>query len=320
MIFRSCGCGCSCCDCSCGCYACGCYESCGLSGGKCDTEAGCTKLQNEVTALKDKVAALVQEKDKVEFLPPNSACVGAGTSLFLVGDNFSVHDTKVIAGGVCIPHVQLISRELMRVTIPSCVNRVTLCEDGVNRPYVPVYVATPYGVTNHLHIPVWGTNSDTSAPADGGCCPGNPTPAEPDCPEEIPMPTFMRAFPDNGPDGSLRLVRDASWDVEPTRFLLVADEGDATTPAPGSTATDPTPTDPPAPDPVVERLIRIEQMLNDKAVGGELQALTVNVSSPDVVVDTGEDRSHGHNHPLLQQMKTRTQECWRNVRDQLPGY
>ena len=50
---------------------------------------------------------------------PIPLCVGAGTTLFLVGDNFSIHDTKVIAGGVCIPHVRLISREIMRVTIHS---------------------------------------------------------------------------------------------------------------------------------------------------------------------------------------------------------
>ena len=42
----------------------------------------------------------------------------------------------------------------MRVTIPSCVNTVHLCENGKTNEYVSVYVATPYGVTNHLHVPV----------------------------------------------------------------------------------------------------------------------------------------------------------------------
>jgi hypothetical protein len=46
--------------------------------------------------------------------------------------------------------VQLVSREIMRVTIPSCVSSVDV--DG--KPYVSVYAATPYGVTNHLHVPV----------------------------------------------------------------------------------------------------------------------------------------------------------------------
>ena len=88
---------------------------------------------------------------------PLPICEGEGTTVFLVGDNFSVHDTKVIAGGVCIPHVQLVSREIMRVTIPSCVNTVKLSErieGGRENEYVSVYAATPYGVTNHLHIPV----------------------------------------------------------------------------------------------------------------------------------------------------------------------
>ena len=46
-------------------------------------------------------------------------CVGTccGTNLFLVGDRFSVHDTRVLAGGRCVAF-SLISREIMRVTIP----------------------------------------------------------------------------------------------------------------------------------------------------------------------------------------------------------
>ncbi len=84
---------------------------------------------------------------------PLPICEGEGTTLFLVGNNFSVNDTKVIAGGVCIPHVQLVSRSIMRVTIPSCVQTEKLCENDQENEYVAVYVATPYGVTNHLHVP-----------------------------------------------------------------------------------------------------------------------------------------------------------------------
>lgn len=91
---------------------------------------------------------------------PLPICEGEGTTLFLVGNNFSVNDTKVIAGGVCIPHVQLVSRSIMRVTIPSCVQTENLCENGKQNEYVAVYVATPYGVTNHLHVP---TNRPTPA-------------------------------------------------------------------------------------------------------------------------------------------------------------
>ena len=82
-------------------------------------------------------------------------CEGDGTTVFLVGDNFSIHYLKVIAGGVCMPSVQLVSRSIMRVTIPSRAQTVVLCENGKSNEYVALYVATPYGVTNHLHIPVY---------------------------------------------------------------------------------------------------------------------------------------------------------------------
>ncbi len=76
----------------------------------------------------------------------------AGTTLFLVGDNFSVHETRIIAGGVAIPqdHIHMISRQVFEVTVPSCARQVTL--DG--RDYVAIYASTPYGVTSHLHVPV----------------------------------------------------------------------------------------------------------------------------------------------------------------------
>ena len=106
-------------------YACGCAKTC--------QEGGLTLLSTT--------------GNKTSRLP---ICEGEGTTVFLVGKNFSVHDTKIIAGGVCIPHTQLVSREIMRVTIPSCVNKVNV--DG--KEYVAVYAATPYGVANHLHIPV----------------------------------------------------------------------------------------------------------------------------------------------------------------------
>ncbi|WP_372897184.1 hypothetical protein [Stieleria sp.] len=110
-------------------FDCGCYQGCGLK----------------------KDGSTPQSLSNSSPIP---TCQGKGTTLFLVGDNFSVHDTKVIAGGVCIPDVRLISRDLMRVTIPPCVNVMELCEEGGVKNYVAVYVATPYGITNHLHVPV----------------------------------------------------------------------------------------------------------------------------------------------------------------------
>jgi hypothetical protein len=77
-------------------------------------------------------------------------CAGTciGTTLFLVGKNLSVHDTTVIAGGRCAPML-LLSREIMRVTIPPNVNYLN---DEKGRHVVDVHLATPYGISNHLLI------------------------------------------------------------------------------------------------------------------------------------------------------------------------
>jgi len=139
------------------------------------------------------LAPLVQECVKkgtqdvlVEVAKTLPICEGEGTTLFLVGDNFSVHDTRVIAGGVCIPHVQLVSRQIMRVTIPSCVQTVHLCENGCVNEYVAVYVATPYGVTNHLHVPVHRVDSTTEQ-EPGTDCSAAPTPCAVDGPTAVPQ-------------------------------------------------------------------------------------------------------------------------------------
>ena len=89
------------------------------------------------------------EKEGVT-LSGSTQCKGScnATTLFLVGNRFSVHDTKVIAGGKCVPFT-LVSREIMRVTIPETANTVS---EGTKK-YVDVHVATPYGVTSHLLIP-----------------------------------------------------------------------------------------------------------------------------------------------------------------------
>jgi hypothetical protein len=90
-------------------------------------------------------------------------CPCNGTTLFLVGDHFSVHDTKIIAGGVCIPTdaFTLMSREVMRITIPSNVQTVKLDGDT----YVDIHVATPYGVTGHLHVPALVDKPESATPA-----------------------------------------------------------------------------------------------------------------------------------------------------------
>ncbi|KAA5547224.1 hypothetical protein FYK55_02145 [Roseiconus nitratireducens] len=89
-------------------------------------------------------------------------------TFFLVGDNFSVHETKVIAGTKAIDERTMLSRQILQVTLPkglpviqderlglSYVDRNQQCRilesyDG----FVDVHVATPYGVSGHLLLPV----------------------------------------------------------------------------------------------------------------------------------------------------------------------
>ena len=73
------------------------------------------------------------------------------TKLFLVGKGFSVHQTRVIAGGREIPH-KLISREIMEVTVPPGTQPLGQAI-GLHDKSVNFHVATPYGVSSHLLIP-----------------------------------------------------------------------------------------------------------------------------------------------------------------------
>jgi hypothetical protein len=75
------------------------------------------------------------------------------TTLFLIGDHFSVKNTRVNAGGVSIEpaHQRMLSRQIVQVTIPK---NVELTEDAKGRRFVAVHVATPYGVTQPLLLPV----------------------------------------------------------------------------------------------------------------------------------------------------------------------
>jgi hypothetical protein len=92
----------------------------------------------------------------------------ASTTVFLVGDHFSVLQTAVIAGGQQLPTtaVQLLSRQVLQATIPG--NTITTGTNG--EQFVDVQLATPYGVTQHLMIPVCasttagGGNSTAAVP------------------------------------------------------------------------------------------------------------------------------------------------------------
>jgi hypothetical protein len=86
-----------------------------------------------------------------------------GTTLFLVGNHFSVHDTKVIAGGKCVPF-DLISRQIMRVVIPP---NVQTFKNENKEEMVDVHAATPYGVTSHLLIPAISPAEEPKKPTSG---------------------------------------------------------------------------------------------------------------------------------------------------------
>ncbi len=92
---------------------------------------------------------------------PNRPC-----KLFLAGDNFNVSTTKVIAGNATVPF-DLLSRQIMEVTLPAGLpilrdRKLAEADSTLYEGYVDCHVATPYGVSGHLLIPVV---RDTQAPS-----------------------------------------------------------------------------------------------------------------------------------------------------------
>jgi hypothetical protein len=98
------------------------------------------------------------------------------TSLFLVGDHFSVHQTRVVVGGVSLSsdvadplatpavspsglQVELLSRQVLRVTVPGG------CQP--KNGFIDIHVATPYGVSASLAVPVVGGTPPAAAAAAG---------------------------------------------------------------------------------------------------------------------------------------------------------
>jgi hypothetical protein len=116
----------------------------------------------------------------------------APTSMFLIGNHFSVHQTRIVAGGKEVTDKEMLSRQVMRVTIPAgAVARERDCGTfkecpptpppsgdqasadamSVHELFVDVHVATPYGVTSHMLIPA------CSVKAAGGQAGGQGVPA-----------------------------------------------------------------------------------------------------------------------------------------------
>lgn len=109
------------------------------------------------------------------------------TSIFLVGDNFSVHDTRVIAGGKRLrtapvtieetiddkkvtrvegKQVYMLSRQILEVVLPEDLTSHTHT-DGKGK-VIDVQVATPYGISGVIEVPVVAapvTPAETAAAA-----------------------------------------------------------------------------------------------------------------------------------------------------------
>ena len=88
-----------------------------------------------------------------------------GAEFFVTGDNFSIKQSHVIAGNTTIEKTTLISRQILQVQLPKGLPVMTdtrllehsndrIESDQQYRGYVDLQVATPYGVSAHMLIPV----------------------------------------------------------------------------------------------------------------------------------------------------------------------
>lgn len=118
----------------------------------------------------------------IDFYGAPGVRLDVPTQLFLVGKNFSVHETEVIVGNTKV-ETTLLSRDVMRVDVPAGVQAVvcrrsaaakdnpcTACRPGLPcgadcYEAVEVHLATPYGVSGKLIIPVVPTRSAAEAAA-----------------------------------------------------------------------------------------------------------------------------------------------------------
>ncbi len=274
---------------------CGCYQGCSSIKLDCNTPDDCDKVTKSIKSLNAAVAN-----------SPYPACQGKGTTLFLVGDNFSVHDTKIIAGGICIPHVRLISRELMQVTIPHCVNTVELCENGETEKYVAIYVATPYGVTNHLHVPV-----APQAKACSGCAPSvvtqNPTaPSRPDI--TLAEQTGQGRSVLQSSYSATSYLNDSTSTTSPVRLASLMESSEEL-------------------DAIQSQLMTMQSKLDVLEAGvrasfvapaQSLVDLQVNLP-PSNFLEQEQKGLDGDDFPIFKRLRSSVSEQWRNCRDQLPG-
>lgn len=93
--------------------------------------------------------------------PGISAAKDMTSTIYLVGENFSVHETEVVVGNRRLDpkkeEVQLLSRQVMRISVTGPMNALG--------DKVEIHVATPYGVSNHLEVPLIASADEAAVKA-----------------------------------------------------------------------------------------------------------------------------------------------------------
>ncbi len=149
------------------------------------TKGGFQALSGSLTSLGPELVGFYGE--------PGYDTTKPATSFFLVGDNFNIMETKVIAGNRTIANtstnavttisttsnatssemtsetstnstqkINMLSRQVLEVTVPQGLNTYKVKYDGkTETEVIGIRVATPYGVSNVLEIPVIKSSSST---------------------------------------------------------------------------------------------------------------------------------------------------------------
>jgi hypothetical protein len=178
------------------------------------------------------------------------------TTLFLVGNHFSVHHTSVIAGGQSVQCKELLSRQVMKVVIPpgtiqlSAMWVTSPTGEKLRQTFVDVHVATPYGVTPHLLIPVCDATTYAACNPNNPCCgtqpfsscncsapvPGSTTVTVPLTPLPVPSSPSPAAgggmtCPAPAPSSSMNLPRTPNLPAGPIEPAAGVQATEAATPA-----------------------------------------------------------------------------------------
>lgn len=124
-----------------------------------DSKGGFELLSGGMTSLGPELVGFYGEPGY-----DNGPSNAAGTTVFLIGDNFSIHDTRVIAGGLTLraaddgtnkKQVRMLSRQILEVTIPrGLATRFRRYDGKTQHEILEVRIATPYGVSGALEVPV----------------------------------------------------------------------------------------------------------------------------------------------------------------------